>query len=368
LKQVKKAWLAFLSALLFLAGKLKWVLALLKFLKLSSLLSLFLSIGAYALVYGWKFAVALVYLLYVHEMGHLFAARKLGIPTSKAIFIPFVGALIALKEEPKSAKDEAYLAYAGPFWGTLGFLPALPLYWMTEAPFWGLIIALGALINLFNLMPLHPLDGGRIASVISPKLWFFGLVGMTAYFLWRPSAVIPILILLGAIKCWELLRQSFRWKQAQTRQEIHASLLRELEQYMSLSEEEQQEMVWHWEEEMERKKRELQQRKTWYIPVLQDEQKLRIYCLECYVETYEELLRAIRWNVVNEQSIVDFMQELQKNMNENEKEIEQQMMYYRTDAKTRWKWLGLYVSLAVVLALLTAYGQSMMGAYRSMLS
>ena len=77
--------------------------------------SMFLSLGAYAVLYGWKFGVALIYLLFVHEMGHLWAAKRKGIPTSPAIFIPFMGALIGMKEMPKNAKDEAYIAYMGAF-------------------------------------------------------------------------------------------------------------------------------------------------------------------------------------------------------------------------------------------------------------
>ncbi|KYD27294.1 site-2 protease family protein [Parageobacillus toebii] len=353
MKQFKKAWLAFLTVVLFLAGKLKWVLAIFKFLKFSSLISLFISIGAYALVYGWKFAVALVYLLYVHEMGHLFAAKRLGIPTSKAIFIPFVGALIALKEEPKSAKDEAYLAYAGPLWGTLGFLPALPLYWVTGNPFWGLVIALGALINLFNLMPLHPLDGGRIVGVISPKIWFIGLIGMFVYFLWNPGPIAPLIILLGALKCWELLRREFRWKKAQIHKEVNESLLQEIQRYMLLSEEEQQEMYWHWKDEIERTEMELSRRKTWYIPIFQDEQKLQNYRLERYVEKYNQLLEATRWGVLQEQTVSDFIRSLQKEIEENEQEIQKQTVYYRADAKKKWIWLCLYLALAVVLAVFT---------------
>jgi Zn-dependent protease len=368
LKQFKKAWLAFLTVVLFLAGKLKWVLAIFKFLKFSSLISLFISIGAYALIYGWKFAVALVYLLYVHEMGHLFAAKRLGIPTSKAIFIPFVGALIALKEEPKSAKDEAYLAYAGPLWGTLGFLPALPLYWMTGNPFWGLVIALGALINLFNLMPLHPLDGGRIVGVISPKIWFFGLIGMFVYFLWNPGPIAPLIILLGALKCWELLRREFRWKKAQIHKEVNESLLQEIQRYMLLSEEEQQEMYWHWKDEIERTEMEPSRRKTWYIPIFQDEQKLQNYRLERYVEKYNQLLEATRWGVLQEQTVPDFIRALQKEIEENEQEIQKQTVYYRADAKTKWTWLCLYLTLAVVLAVFTAYGQQIMDANQSLIS
>ncbi|RDE33658.1 peptidase M50 [Parageobacillus thermoglucosidasius] len=368
MKRLKKAWIAFLSVILFLSGKLKWVLAVFKFLKFSSLISLFISIGAYAMVYGWKFAVALVYLLYVHEMGHLFAAKRLGIPTSKAIFIPFVGALIALKEKPKSAKDEAYLAYAGPLWGTLGFLPALPLFWMTGDPFWGLVIALGALINLFNLMPLHPLDGGRIAGVISPKLWFVGLMGMTAYFLWKPGPIAPLIILLGAVKCWELLRREFRWKKAQIHKEVNESLLREIQRYMLLSEEEQQEMYWRWEDDLERAEAELQRRKTWHIPVFQDEQKLQNYRLERYVEKHHQLLEATRWGALQEQTVPDFIRVLQKEIEENEQAIQKQTVYYRVEAKTKWAWLCLYLALAVVLAVFTAYGQQIMDANQPLIS
>ena len=75
---------------------------------------MFLSLGAYAVIYGWQFGVALIYLLFIHEMGHLWAAKRKGIPTSPAIFIPFMGALIGMKEMPKNAKDEAYIAYMGP--------------------------------------------------------------------------------------------------------------------------------------------------------------------------------------------------------------------------------------------------------------
>ena len=152
-----KGWLSLGAIGLFFLGKMKWLFALLKIAKVGSLISIFVSLGAYALVYGWKFALALVYLIYIHEMGHLLAAKRKGIKTSNAIFIPFVGALIALKEEPKNANQEAYLAFGGPLLGTLAFLPAIPLFMMTENPFWLLVITLGAMINLFNLMPVHPL-------------------------------------------------------------------------------------------------------------------------------------------------------------------------------------------------------------------
>ena len=104
-----------------LLSKLKWVFAIFKLAKFSTVFSMFLSLGAYAVIYGWQFGVALIYLLFIHEMGHLWAAKRKGIPTSPAIFIPFMGALIGMKEMPKNAKDEAYIAYMGPLFGLLSF-------------------------------------------------------------------------------------------------------------------------------------------------------------------------------------------------------------------------------------------------------
>ncbi|MCK9911988.1 hypothetical protein MXD81_22730, partial [Microbacteriaceae bacterium K1510] len=85
-----------------------------------------------------------VYLIFVHEMGHLVAAKQKGIRTSPAVFIPFVGALISMKEQPRDAATEAYLAYGGPLAGLISFLPAIPLYVWTGEPFWAMVVSLGA--------------------------------------------------------------------------------------------------------------------------------------------------------------------------------------------------------------------------------
>ena len=92
----------------FLIAKFKWVIALLKWSKFGgTLISMAASLSAYALFFGWKFALALVYLIFVHEMGHLVAARRKGIATSPAMFIPFVGAMISMKERPRDAATES---------------------------------------------------------------------------------------------------------------------------------------------------------------------------------------------------------------------------------------------------------------------
>ena len=110
---------------LLILSKLKWVLAVLKFSKFGgTLISMVISLGIYVAVFGWRFAVALIYLMFVHEMGHLVAAKQKGIKTSPAIFVPFLGAAIGMKEKPEDAATEAYLAYGGPLAGLISIFPA----------------------------------------------------------------------------------------------------------------------------------------------------------------------------------------------------------------------------------------------------
>lgn len=100
----KGLWGIIVAIGLFLLSKLKWVFAIFKLAKFSTVFSMFLSLGVYTVIYGWKFGVALIYLLFVYEMGHLWAARRKGIPTSPVIFIPFMGALIGMKEDAEKCK------------------------------------------------------------------------------------------------------------------------------------------------------------------------------------------------------------------------------------------------------------------------
>ena len=168
--------------------------------------SMFLSLGAYAVLYGWKFGVALIYLLFVHEMGHLWAAKRKGIPTSPAIFIPFMGALIGMKEMPKNAKDEAYIAYMGAFRASV-ILPAIPLYIMTKEPFWALVILLGSMINFFNLIPVSPLDGGRIISVVSTKIWGAGLILLLGYSIYFKSILGGFIVIIGCMELYRVIKR-----------------------------------------------------------------------------------------------------------------------------------------------------------------
>lgn len=207
-KGSKKASIGFLGTIaILLLGKLKFLLVIFKILKLHTLVSMFISLGAYALIFGWKFAIALIYLLFIHEMGHAYAAKRIKLPVSPAAFIPFMGAVIGLKEMPKSAKDEGFLAYMGPLFGFLSFLPAIPLYLYTHESFWALLITLGAMINLFNLIPITPLDGGRIAAGISTKLWGLGIVLLTIYSVMHISFIGFLIVIIGSMEWYRLYKK-----------------------------------------------------------------------------------------------------------------------------------------------------------------
>jgi len=167
-----------ISLILAVAGKLKGLLPLLKLGKVGGTVwSLLLSIGAYALVAPWSFAIGLVAMMLIHELGHVWAAKRRQLPVSAPTFIPFVGALITMRKIPNHAETEAYVALGGPLWGTAGATAAFLLGWATGSEACYTAASIGLFLNLINLLPIHPLDGGRIVTVISRGLWFVGLIG-----------------------------------------------------------------------------------------------------------------------------------------------------------------------------------------------
>jgi Zn-dependent protease len=190
---------------------LLWLLSGLKFLKLGKLLTtggtMLLSVVVYAFVWGWRYAAGFVALLFVHEMGHYLAARQRGLAVGAPTFIPFVGAWIQLKEMPHDAETEAYVGMAGPLVGSAG---ALLCYFAARdlQADWLLAVAYaGFFINLFNLIPLSPLDGGRITQVISPWLWLAGVPVLLAMLLWSPSPMLILIALLAGGQLWTAWRQ-----------------------------------------------------------------------------------------------------------------------------------------------------------------
>lgn len=145
--------------------------------------SMFLMMWVYANIYGWWYALGFVLLLFVHECGHLVAARRVGIKVGAPVFIPFMGAFIALKEAPPNAWIEAQVGIGGPLLGSLGAVVCYFFYPLTGNPLFAALAQTGFLLNLFNLAPVGFLDGGRIATAISPWLWVIGIgvIGVLLY-------------------------------------------------------------------------------------------------------------------------------------------------------------------------------------------
>jgi len=191
---------------------IKRLLLLFSGLKLSKLLlsggSMLLALGVYALLYGWRYAAGFIALLFVHEMGHYLAARYKGLNVGLPTFIPFVGAWIELKDLPHDAQTEAFVGLGGPLLGTVG---ATVCYLLARS--WGVdwLLAVsyaGFVLNLFNLIPVSPFDGGRITAVLSPRIWLLGVPVLVGLFLWRPS---PMLILV-AVLAWPQLWKAWKYR------------------------------------------------------------------------------------------------------------------------------------------------------------
>jgi Zn-dependent protease len=149
----------FKFAIVFLVAKGK--LLLLGLTKSGTLVSMLLSMGVYWTMWGWKFALGVVLSIYVHEMGHVQALQRYGIKATAPMFIPGLGAVIRLKQYPANPREDARVGLAGPLWGLSAALTAYAIYRLTRVAFWGALAHFGALVNLFNLVPVWQLDGGR---------------------------------------------------------------------------------------------------------------------------------------------------------------------------------------------------------------
>ena len=168
--------------------------------------TMLLSLVVYASIWGLPYAAGVIALLFLHEMGHYVAARRRGLDVGAPTFIPFVGAWIALKELPHDVETEAYVAMGGPLVGTVGAVLCYLLGRSTDSSVLIAIAYAGLFLNLFNLLPVSPLDGGRITAIISPRVWLFGAPLMLAVLLYRPSPmlfVIAIIALPQLIKAWK---------------------------------------------------------------------------------------------------------------------------------------------------------------------
>jgi Zn-dependent protease len=168
--------------------------------------SMLLSVVVYAFIFGWRYAVGFVALLFVHEAGHYIAARQRGLAVGLPTFIPFVGAWVELKDLPHDAETEAYVGLGGPLLGSVGALLCYLVARSYDAP-WLLAVAYGGFfLNLFNLIPLSPFDGGRITAVLSPRIWLLGVPVLVLLFIYRPSPMLILMAILAAPQVWQAIR------------------------------------------------------------------------------------------------------------------------------------------------------------------
>jgi Zn-dependent protease len=190
-----------------LALKFKGVLLLLPKIKLLTTSgTMLVSIGAYSLIWGWRFAVGFVLLLLVHEMGHVIQLRREGIQASAPMFIPFLGAVVAAKSLGENATAEARVGLAGPVLGSLGAALLVPVWLVTGNELWQALAFTGFFLNLFNLLPVVPLDGGRAMAAMAPWMWIVGLAAMVGIAVVFPNPIILIILLFAGMETWR------RWK------------------------------------------------------------------------------------------------------------------------------------------------------------
>jgi Zn-dependent protease len=200
--------LAPLAGLAYLLFKFKTaLLAIFKFKVFATSASMLVSVAAYAWIWGWRFAVGFVLLILVHELGHVFELRRQGVPATAPLFIPFLGAVVGMKQLPHDVWREARVALAGPILGTLG---ALGVWAAGAALDSDLLVALaftGFFLNLFNMLPVSPLDGGRAAAALHPALWAVGLALLLGLTLLWPNPILILVLVIGGLDVWRRWRE-----------------------------------------------------------------------------------------------------------------------------------------------------------------
>lgn len=199
-KKPRPAWRTLLALGALALSKAKLLLVALKALPFAKILltsgTMFLSVAVYAWNAGIPFALGFVLMILVHELGHGYAMRRHGLAAGYPIFIPFFGALISMKAQPRTPLVEAEVAIAGPVAGTAAALVAAALYFITRQPLFLVLAHVGFLLNLFNLTPFGFLDGGRIVKLFSRKAWILGAVILVLMFVFTHA---PQLLLIGLL-------------------------------------------------------------------------------------------------------------------------------------------------------------------------
>jgi Zn-dependent protease len=170
--------------------------------------SMLVSVIAYTTKAPWQLAIGFVVITLIHEIGHAVAIRMKGLRAGVMVFIPFVGGAVTLKDQPRTAYDDAMIGLAGPVAGTMASLVALQVYKWNGQTLWLVIAGGGFLLNLVNLLPIGMLDGGRISAAITKWMWVLG-GGMLLYkVIKQPNLLLVLVVLLVAFQVYASIVRS----------------------------------------------------------------------------------------------------------------------------------------------------------------
>ena len=164
--------------------------------------SFVVTIAAYARQWPLAVVVGFVVITLIHEIGHAVAIRAKGLRAGYMVFIPFIGGAVTLKDQPRTAYDDALIGLAGPVAGTLASLVCLQIYKWTADPLWLLIAFLGFFLNLLNLLPIGMLDGGRISAAVTKWMWVLGGGAVVYKVIDQPNPLIILIAILAAFQVY----------------------------------------------------------------------------------------------------------------------------------------------------------------------
>ncbi|HUJ13544.1 MAG TPA: site-2 protease family protein [Thermoanaerobaculia bacterium] len=169
--------------------------------------SMALSIAAYAIKAPLRLVVGFAIIILIHEVGHAVVIRAKGLRAGVMVFIPFVGGAVTIKDQPRSAFDDAQIGLAGPVAGTIASLGVLLIYKLTNAPLYLAIAAAGFAVNLLNLLPIGMLDGGRISAAVTKWMWVFGGGALIYKVVKQPNPLMLLVLLLVAFQVYASIQR-----------------------------------------------------------------------------------------------------------------------------------------------------------------
>jgi Zn-dependent protease len=212
-EQPKQSWIKrrlgpVIAAIAAFLAKFKAILLLIpKFKLFTTFGTMAVSLAAYAWIWGWPFAAGFIVLLFVHEMGHVIALRREGIRASAPMFVPFLGAVVAARSLGNNAAAEARVGLAGPILGTIGAAACILVWHATGNDIWRALAYTGFFLNLFNLLPVVPLDGGRAMAAMSPWMWVVGFAALIPLLFVFANPIMLLILVFAGLETYKRLRQ-----------------------------------------------------------------------------------------------------------------------------------------------------------------